>query len=259
MDGLGGGRYGELSAVLDRLERELAPLYYPAPYCLTGDLVLPLSALTPESFPDAGGKATHLAILANQLALPIPPGFVVTACAFGRFLEETGLTQVMEDTLAGLSPEAVSDLEAKSRVLQEMILRAPVPDALAGKILAAYDALQAGTGSEVRLAMRSSAVGEDTEASFAGPIHHRTERHPGDILLAYKAVLASKYSPRAISYRFRYGLEDRDTLMCVAGIVMVDSRASGVLYTVDQSRPGASRLKISAIWGLGEYLVSGEA
>ena len=38
-----------------------------------------------------------------------------------------------------------------------------------------------------------------------------------NLLAAYKQVLASKYSPRAIAYRLRYGLEDWDTLMCVAG------------------------------------------
>jgi pyruvate,water dikinase len=259
LDGLGGGRYGELSPVLDRLERELALLYYPAPYCLTGDLVLPLSALTPESFPEAGGKATHLAILANQLALSIPPGFVVTACAFGRFLEEAGLTQVVDATLAGLSPEAVPDLEAKSRVLQEMILKAPVPEALAEKILAAYDALQAGAGTPVRLAMRSSAVGEDSQASFAGQYQTSLNVTRENILTAYKEVVASKYSPRAILYRLRYGLDDGDTPMGVAGLVMVDARTSGVLYTVDPAHPDSGFLKISALWGLGEHLVSGEA
>ncbi len=66
-------------------------------------------------------------------------------------------------------------------------------------------------------------------------------------------------TPRAIAYRLRYGLEDWDTLMCVAGIMMVEARASGVLYTVDPARPDVNRLKVSAIWGLGEYLVSGEA
>ena len=107
--------------------------------------------------------------------------------------------------------------------------------------------------------MRSSAVGEDTEASFAGQYATELNVTRDNLLEAYKAVLASKYSPRAISYRLRYGLEDRDTHMCVAGIVMIDSRASGVLYTVDPSRPDSNLLKINSIWGLGEHLVSGEA
>jgi pyruvate,water dikinase len=107
--------------------------------------------------------------------------------------------------------------------------------------------------------MRSSAIGDDTEASFAGQYATELNVTRDNLLEAYKAVLASKYSPRAISYRLRYGLEDRDTHMCVAGIVMIDSRASGVLYTVDPSRPDSNLLKINSIWGLGEHLVSGEA
>ena len=107
--------------------------------------------------------------------------------------------------------------------------------------------------------MRSSAVGEDSEASFAGQYATELNVTADHLLPAYKQVLASKYSPRAIAYRLRYGLEDWDTLMCVAGIMMLEARASGVLYTVDPARPGADRLKVSAIWGLGEQLVSGEA
>ena len=194
LDGLGGGRYGELSPVLDRLERELAPLYYPAPYCLTGDLVLPLSALTPESFPDAGGKATHLAILANQLALPIPPGFVVTACAFGRFLEETGLTQVMEATLAGLSPEAVSDLEAKSRVLQEMILRAPVPDALAEKNAGSLRRPPGRGGKRGAPRHAQQRRGGGFPGLLCGPIPDQFECDPGE----YPARLIKKWWPANI-------------------------------------------------------------
>jgi pyruvate,water dikinase len=41
--------------------------------------------------------------------------------------------------------------------------------------------------------------------------------------------------------------------------MMVAARASGVLYTVDPSRPDSNLLKVSSIWGLGEHLVSGEA
>jgi len=78
-------------------------------------------------------------------------------------------------------------------------------------ILRAYAALEAKTRKSVRIAMRSSAVGEDTEASFAG--QYRTELNvTGETVLdAYKAVVASKYSPRAILYRLRYGLDDSDT------------------------------------------------
>jgi pyruvate,water dikinase len=184
---------------------------------------------------------------------------VITAGALELFLQETGLSRPVEELLDGLSPDNLEDLEKKSKAIQDMILQAQVPAALAGEILKAYQELEAKTHPHVRLAMRSSAVGEDTEASFAGQYATELNVIRDNLLESYKAVLASKYSPRAISYRLRYGLEDRDTHMCVAGIVMIDSRASGVLYTVDPSRPDSNLLKINSIWGLGEHLVSGEA
>jgi len=45
--------------------------------------------------------------------------------------------------------------------------------------------------------------------------------------------------------------------MCVDGIEMIDSKASGVLYTVSLSNPASGIMMIGAALGLGEHLVSG--
>jgi pyruvate,water dikinase len=80
-------------------------------------------------------------------------------------------------------------------------------------------------------------VGEDSGASFAG--QHITVLNVGrkGLLDAYKEVKASKYAARAILYRLNFGLDDWDTPMCVAGLVMLDAKVAGVLYTVDPSAP----------------------
>ncbi len=259
LDGLGRGRYHELQSACHRVEQELALLFHSGPCCLIGDLVLPLEALRPETVQEAGGKATNLATIARFVKLPIPPGFAITSYAFERFLEENKLAVPMEMILTSLNPDDPVDLEVQSAIIQKSIQNAPVPDFLAEKIFQAYEVLESKTHKNVRIAMRSSAVGEDTEASFAG--QHLTVLNvtQENILEAYKAVVASKYSPRAILYRLNFGLDDRETPMCVAGIAMLDSQASGVLYTVDPTRPDSGLLKISSIWGLGEHLVSGEA
>jgi pyruvate,water dikinase len=59
--------------------------------------------------------------------------------------------------------------------------------------------VEAKTRPDVRIAMRSSAVGEDTEASFAGQYITELNVTRENILQAYKAVVASKYAPRAWS------------------------------------------------------------
>lgn len=258
LDGMGGGRFGPLLGAVDRLAAEIAPLYYPAPHCLTGPLVLSLDSLDAASYRDAGGKATNLALMARRAGLPTPPGFVVTSMGFARFLEEARLNRLIEIILATLDPKDLEEVETGSQEIRQMIMEARVVPVLGDKILAAYEALESRTVQGVRIAMRSSAVGEDSEASFAGLYDTRLNVAKDEILQAYKEVVASKYSARAILYRLRYGLDDQDTPMCVAGIVMVDSQASGVLYTVDPARPNSGLLKISAVLGQGEYLVSGE-
>jgi pyruvate,water dikinase len=253
------GKYKELDRAIDRTNQKIALILAPRCPLPTGELVLPLEALEPEMVRMAGAKATNLALIRKFLGAPVPPGFVITARATHLFFQETGLAGPIEELLSELSLEAPELLDSESRVIRDLILAAEVPARLAAEILQAYRALEAKTRAKVRLAMRSSAVGEDSEASFAGQYATELNVTADNLLSAYKEVLASKYSPRAIAYRLRYGLEDWDTLMCVAGIMMLEVRASGVLYTVDPARPDANRLKISAIWGLGEYLVSGEA
>lgn len=137
LNGLGDGRYGAMEGVVDRLAHEIAPLYYPAPHCLTGPLVLPLESLTAASYVEAGGKATNLALMARGAGLPIPPGFVITAMGFARFLEEARLIRVIEVILASMDPRDLQEVEIGSQEIQAMILEATVPPVLAEKIFAA--------------------------------------------------------------------------------------------------------------------------
>jgi pyruvate,water dikinase len=102
-------------------------------------------------------------------------------------------------------------------------------------------------------------VGEDAEASFAGQYESVLPVDMDRIASAYKTVLASKYTLRAITYRLRYGLTDAATPMAVAVVVMIQPRASGVLYTVDPSLPKAGQARIDAAAGLGEQVVAGSA
>ena len=259
VNGISRGKYEKLSTVCEQIDQEVTRIFNLLPCAPTGDLVLPFEAIRLDMVGSAGGKATNLATAHNALGIPTPQGFVITAHAFERFLAETGLTRPIEEMLVEITPDMTEDMQGKCTTVQEMIRKAEFPAALAGEILKAYEALEAKTRKRVRIAMRSSAVGEDTEASFAGQYHTELNVTGDTILDAYKAVVASKYFPRALLYRLRYGLDDRDTPMCVAGIAMVDSRASGVLYTADPAAPESALVRIGAIWGLGEHLVSGAA
>lgn len=256
---LSNGRYSELTGTCDRIDEEIATILIPHVSGRHDQIVLPFEALTRDMADLAGTKATNLALIGNVVGLPIPQGFVVTVNAFNRFLEKNELGAPIEEMLSELSADSPQDMESVAKTIQERILKAPVPRSVAKEILKAYQSLEAKTQENIRIAMRSTAVGEDTEASFAGQYVTVLNVGREDILDAYKTVLASKYSPRAILYRLRYGLDDRSTAMCVAGVEMIHANSSGVLYTENPLQPKRPELVISAIWGLGEHLVSGEA
>lgn len=249
----------QLTDVCGAIGRDIQSILTVAPPGKEGDLVLSFAELTPDMLPVAGAKATHLATMGNTLGLNVPQGFVVTAHAFRRFLHESGLAAPIAARLEQVEVDALAELEIASAEICNLIQKTALPEFLAGAILEAYRALEARTRPGVSIAMRSSAVGEDSEASFAGQYITALNITEATLLDAYKAVVASKYSPRAILYRLRFGFTDDDTPMCVAGVEMIDAAASGVLYTIDPASPVSGEMKINAILGLGEHLVSGES
>lgn len=220
---------------------------------------MPLSAISTDAQTRVGGKAYNLAAIARELHLPVPPGFVVTTGAYIYFLESNDLRRSIDDGLSRLDINSTASLDAISLEITEMILAAHIPPDMADSILSSFRAFSHSEDGQVKLAMRSSAVGEDSQASFAGQYRTVLNVDESNILDAYKKVIAGKYSHRAMYYRINYGLADNETPMAVLALKMIDARASGIIYTADLQNQKSDLLKIHAIWGLGELLVSGKS
>ncbi|MFP5239132.1 MAG: PEP/pyruvate-binding domain-containing protein, partial [Acidobacteriota bacterium] len=236
----------------------------------TAPLVVPLSAAGATGDParqDAllGGKGSKLARVRSGAALPTPDGFVLTTAAFRLFLRASGLDELAAKELEPVSPLDLPDLEARSLRLRRAVREAPFPPEVSRQFAAALEGLKASHGDGLALAVRSSAVGEDGAASFAGQYESVLNVAPDDLEAACRQVFASKYTAHAILYRLRHGLEDADAPMAVLVLAMVRSRVSGVLYTADPSNPSSTAspsggvMRLDAVEGLGEKLVSGEA
>lgn len=251
-------RYASLHQQADAINAQIGKIFRPP--VIRHDLphVVALADLPAAAIGDAGGKAVNLARIARDTDLPVPPGFVVTVGGYELFLKANRLEQLVLDELAELSP-GDSRLAAVSDRLVNLILNAVVPEDLETSIQAHYRAIEQRTRPGIRLAMRSSAVREDSDASFAGQYRSVLNVGGDGLAEAYKEVVASSFSPRAISYRQMAGIDLAETPMCVLGLAMVDVAASGVLYTADPANGQAQTMQISAIHGLGELLVSGNA
>lgn len=124
------------------------------------------------------------------------------------------------------------------------------------------DALVARFGPG-RLAVRSSALGEDGEAaSFAGQYETVLGVEGRDALVAaIGTCLDSAENARATAYRGERDAAGEPDAPVMSLVVqrMVEARSAGVCFTVCPVTSRRNRLVIDTVAGLGEALVSGEA
>ena len=252
-------RYLNLRDYFKKFDFYIRFMLVPPEYDFAPPFTIPLNEVPPDGNMHVGGKGLNLAVIGKELQLPIPDGFVITTNAFYYFIEYNGLRKLIDDRLSGLDINSTSSLDAVSHELVENMINAQIPPDIEDAITSAYRSLKEHKGSEIRLAMRSSAVAEDSRSSFAGQYMTVLNVGENDILDAYKQVIASKYSPEALYYRINYGFSDIETPMAVLAVEMIDAEASGVMYTKNFDDLQKESLNIHSIWGLGGLLVSGQA
>ncbi|SFJ29606.1 phosphoenolpyruvate synthase [Desulfomicrobium apsheronum] len=223
------------------------------------DLVLPLDAISLENLDEVGGKAANLGELRNRVGLPTPLGFAVTASAAALFLGHTGLLETFRHQLAGIDITDIGALERICAKASEKIMIAPLPPDLDKALQEQARGMVSRFGPDVRLAVRSSAVCEDSDASFAGQHATVLGATPFALPRAWSAVVASAFTARAVFYRRSKGYSEQDVMMSVLVLNMVQAKASGVLYTIDPNSAHSDDVLLSAAWGLGVSVVDGSS
>jgi len=205
-----------------------------------------------------GGKGANLGEM-TQAKLPIPPGFVVTAQAYNRFLDETGIRDRINDILGNTNVDKSSELQAASREIRKIIEETEMPKSIAKDIMANYRKLSkmAGVGEEF-VAVRSSATAEDLPgASFAGQQETFLNIRGEDVVEKVRKCWSSLFTPRAIFYREKQGFEHAQVSIAVVIQKMVNCEKAGVMFTIHPATGERDKLIIEAGWGLGEGVVSG--
>ncbi len=228
-------------------------------YCIA------LDTLRRDAAGTAGTKAANLARL-RRLTLPVPDGFVCTTAGTRRFLAMETLAADIRRLLREMD-RGLSDLNFAADRITRKILGAPLPDDLARDLENNYRLLekrmgqQPGKSSPPAISVRSSGVSEDgLERSFAGQYTSILNVIGSQsLLVAYKEVIASAFSARAISYRVNAGLPPLDIDLAVLCQLMADVDCAGVLFTVDPSEPENGRMLISCVPGLGTQAVGGSS
>jgi len=225
--------------------------------------VISFSQLGMTDVARVGGKNASLGEMIRELAgagIRVPGGFATTADAYREFLAANGLAGRIAQALSNLDTNDVAALTRTGAQIRQWIMDSPLPAGLASDITSAYKALCADM-PDLSVAVRSSATAEDLpEASFAGQQEtFLNVRGIDNVLQAVRAVFASLFNDRAISYRVHHGF-DHDEVALSAGIqrmVRSDVGAAGVMFSIDTESGFADVVFITASYGLGECVVQG--
>ncbi|MBF0458476.1 MAG: hypothetical protein HQK99_11350, partial [Nitrospirae bacterium] len=202
-----------------------------------------------------GGKNANLGEMKNAVSIPVPKGFAITSTAYIQFMRHNGFLDRINNTLSGLSVDNMDALRTASREIKEQILNADCPAEMHSAIMYTYEKVFEGRNTPVSI--RSSAIEEDDEFSFAGQYSTYLNVNKADILQKYKAVIASLFSENAIFYYKTKGFKESDMAMAVGVVEMVRARAGGVMYSNDPNNPAGNNIIINAAWGLGSTVVDG--
>ncbi|MCQ2972419.1 MAG: phosphoenolpyruvate synthase, partial [archaeon] len=131
--------------------------------------VVKFEDLGKDDIPIAGGKGANLGEL-TQAGIPVPPGFVVTAETYEKFMADSGINNEVMNILKKIDINDTKALQKASEDIKALITSVPVPEDMSTLIIEAYNQLCHMVGEDdTDVAIRSSATAEDLpEASFAG-------------------------------------------------------------------------------------------
>ncbi len=251
LNALSDGKYLILYDVLESIRFNLEDLISGGAGPYSERLTLSYKEINRDIDELVGSKNANLADIYNNFQIKIPHGFAITVNAYKLFLEKNNIISKIKK-IYNKKPDP---LLAQKKV-EDVFLKSKIPIELAHAIKEELQSLIEDIGNIPKLAVRSSAVGEDTERSFAGQFHTILNVKPEDVLEAYKKVIMARFMPGVIDYIG--SKDDFYTSPVAVGVQqMIDASISGVTYTRDPLGRCKECLVISAVEGLGETLVAG--
>jgi pyruvate,water dikinase len=256
LDNLSAGRFKLLYERYGVIKAAVEESLSPQKIIPISDLTITIKDLKREMSDIAGGKIAHLGEIVNQLNLPVPDGFSITAYASKLFLEHNKLTEKITEMLKEMNINDLGHIQAMSKQIQDMVIDAEIPAEMMRAIQHATENLRS-ENRPLTVSVRSSAILEDGEFSFAG--QYATFLNVTEELIPrrYKEVIASLFTPRAIFYYKTKGLSEEELVMAVGVLRMLHARSAGVIYTRDPNEPDREEMIINAVRGLGKAVVDG--
>jgi pyruvate,water dikinase len=220
--------------------------------------------LSIDDVPLVGGKNASLGEMIRNIGekgINVPSGFAITSYAYKYTIEKEGVHNKIREILSDLNTHDVNNLGERGKKIRDLIKNTPIPSELENEIRYFYKLMEKRYGSNVDVAVRSSATAEDLpNASFAGQQEtYLNVRGEDDLLRKVKDCFASLFTNRAISYRTDKGFDHFSVYLSVGVQKMVrsDLASSGVMFSIDTESGFEDAIYITGAYGLGENVVQG--
>ena len=205
-----------------------------------------------ENFELTGKKNANLGEMLHA-GIPISPGFAITIKANDYFITSTGIKEKIEEYIKKYPQPTDDNIKEISKNIMEQIENSEMPEDLEDNILENYHKLCDKAGvKDLPVAVRSSGA-----VSMPGQMEtYLNIRGDKDLIKYVKMCWASSYNVEAIHYRLN---RDMGIIFNIGvGIPkMVNSRISGVIFTLNPLNGDRSKISIDVSYGLGEAVVSG--
>jgi len=216
-------------------------------------LILDFKGLTKKDIVLAGGKGASLGEL-TRFGFPVPHGFVILSTAFDKFLTKTHLNTKIYSILDKVNPEEIYAIQNASERIKALILNTEIPKDITDTVKAFFVKLDTKY-----VAVRSSATAEDSaNAAWAGQLESFLNTTKSTLLENVRKCWASLFTPRAIAYRFSKNLHKQKISVAIVVQEMVQSKTSGIAFSVHPVTQNRNQMIIEAGFGLGEGIVSGQ-
>ena len=83
--------------------------------------------ITKDDLELAGGKGANLGEM-SKAGIPVPPGFIVTAESYRKFIEETGLDSKIRTLLEDVDVNNTAELQKVSKEIKDSIMSVEIPE-----------------------------------------------------------------------------------------------------------------------------------
>ncbi|MGZ6874583.1 MAG: pyruvate, phosphate dikinase, partial [Blastococcus sp.] len=217
-----------------------------------------------------GGKAAHLGVMATQLRLPVPPGFVISTAACRAYLSggwPDGLDEEIRDALRGIEEQVGRRFGDPADPLLVSV-RSGAPVSMPGMMDTVLNlGLNEQTAAGLAAVTGDDAFADDCLRRFTSMYTSvvGVDEVPADpwaqLRGAIEAVFRSWNSERATAYRAVEGISDElGTAVTVQAMVFGnrgEHSGTGVLFTRDPSTGRAAPFGDVMFGAQGEDVVAG--